>query len=71
VGENDMLVATLAVRKASIRRPEGMSNVLIKESSDVVISHRESEEKVCMRYGSEIGAKGQASVNPQGLEHVR
>jgi hypothetical protein len=41
-----MLVATLAVRKASIRRPEGMSNVLIIESSDVVMSHRESEEKV-------------------------
>jgi hypothetical protein len=71
VGENDMLVATLAVRKASIRRPEGMSNVLIMESSDVVISHRESEEKVYARYGSEIGAIGQASVNPQGLEHVR
>jgi hypothetical protein len=46
VGENDMLVATLAVRKASIRQPEGMSNVLIIESSDVVISHRESAENV-------------------------
>jgi len=45
VGENDMLVATVAVRKASIRRPDGMSNVLMIESSDVVMSHRESDEK--------------------------
>jgi hypothetical protein len=39
VGENDVQVTTLAVRKASIRRPEGMSNFLIIESSDIVISH--------------------------------
>ena len=45
VGENDMLVATVDVRKASIRRPVGMSKVLIIESSDVVMSHRESDEK--------------------------
>ena len=60
VGENDMLVATLAVRKASIRCPEGMSNVLIIESSDVVMSHRESEEKVCVRCGYEIITISQA-----------
>jgi hypothetical protein len=66
-----MLVATLAVRKASIRRPEGMSNVLIIESSDVVISHRESAEKVYTRCDSEIGTTSQVSINLQGLEYVR
>lgn len=45
VGENDILVATVVVRKASINLPDGMSNVLITESSDVVMSHRESDEK--------------------------
>jgi len=45
-GEKDMLVATLDVLKASIRRPVGMSNVLMTESIDVVINHLESGEKV-------------------------
>ena len=45
MGENDILVATVVVRKASINLPDGMSNVLITESSDVVMSHRESDEK--------------------------
>jgi hypothetical protein len=40
-----MLVATVAVRKTLMRRPDGMSNVLMIESSDVVMSHRESDEK--------------------------
>ena len=44
VGENAMLVATLEVRKASTRRPEGISNVRMMESNDVVINHRESGE---------------------------
>ena len=44
VGENEMLVATLGVLNASIRRPVGMSNVLIMESSDDAINHLESEE---------------------------
>jgi len=48
VGENDILVATVVVRKASINLPDGMSNVLIIESSDVVMSHRESDEKAYM-----------------------
>lgn len=48
VGENDILVATVVVRKASINLPDGMSNVLITESSDVVMSHRESDEKAYM-----------------------
>ena len=46
MGENDTLVATLEVRKASMRRPVGISNVRMIESSDVVISHRASGEKV-------------------------
>lgn len=46
VGENETLVATLAVRKASIRRPEGISNVRIIESIDVAMSHLEFGEKV-------------------------
>jgi hypothetical protein len=58
VGENDTLVATLVVRKASMRCPDGMSNVLIIESSDVVISHRESEEKVYVRCGDETRTTG-------------
>jgi len=48
VGENDILVATVVVRKESINLPDGMSNVLIIESSDVVMSHRESDEKAYM-----------------------
>ena len=48
MGENDILVATVVVRKASINLPDGMSNVLIIESSDVVMSHRESDEKAYM-----------------------
>lgn len=39
-----MLVAMLDVRKTSIRRPEGISNVRIIESRDVVINQRESGE---------------------------
>jgi hypothetical protein len=58
VGENDTLVATLVVRKASMRCPDGMSNVLIIESSDVVISHRESEEKVYVRCEDETRTIG-------------
>lgn len=54
-----MLVAMLAVRKASIRCPEGMSNVLIIESSDVIMSHRESEENVYARCSDEIRTLGQ------------
>lgn len=46
VGENEMLVATLEVRKRSMSRPVGTSNVRIIESSDVVTSHLESGEKV-------------------------
>lgn len=70
MGENDILVATLAVRKASMRYPEGMSNVLMIESSDVVMSHRESEEKVCVRYTDEIITMGQVWENLRGLELV-
>ena len=46
VGENEMLVATLDVRKRSISLPVGMSKVRITESSDVVMSHRASGENV-------------------------
>jgi len=60
VGENDTLVATLVVRKASMRCPDGMSNVLIIVSSDVVISHRESEEKVYVRCEDETRTTSQA-----------
>lgn len=42
VGEKDMLVATLGVRKASISWPVGISKVLIMESREVAISHLES-----------------------------
>jgi len=45
-GENDILVATLEVRNASIKRPVGTSNVRITESKAVVTNHRESGEKV-------------------------
>ena len=45
-----------------------MSNVLIIVSSDVVISHRESEEKVYMRCGDETRTIGQAWVDPRGQE---
>lgn len=44
VGENAILVATLDVRKASIRRPVGTSYVRMIESNDVVTSQRESGE---------------------------
>lgn len=44
VGENEMLVATLVVRNTSIKRPVGISNVLMIESRDDVINHLESEE---------------------------
>jgi hypothetical protein len=47
VGENEMLVATLDVRNASIRRPVGTSKVLITESRELATSQRESGEKVC------------------------
>lgn len=47
MGENDRLVATLDVRKASINRPVGMSKVRIIESKELVTSQRESGEKVC------------------------
>jgi hypothetical protein len=70
VGENDILVATLAVRKASMRCPEGMSNVLIIESRDVVMSHRESEEKVYVGRGDEAQVNRPSTENPQGLELV-
>lgn len=39
-----MLVATLDVRNASMRRPVGTSYVRMIESSEVVINHRESGE---------------------------
>ena len=42
-----MLVATLDVRKRSISRPVGMSNVRMMESMEVVTSHLESGENVC------------------------
>ena len=45
-----MLVATLEVRNASISRPVGISNVRITESREEVTSHRESGEKVCVKY---------------------
>jgi hypothetical protein len=65
-----MLVATVEVRKASIRRPVGMSNVLIIESSDVVMSHRESDEKAYAVTG--MRPEQQATrINPQRPEHVR
>jgi hypothetical protein len=46
VGEKDTLVATLLVRKASIKRPVGISNVRMMESKAVATSQRESGEKV-------------------------
>lgn len=46
MGEKDILVATLDVRNASMRLPVGTSNVRMTESSDVVISQRESNENV-------------------------
>ena len=49
VGENAILVATLGVLNASIKRPVGTSNVRITESSEVVTSHRESGENACQR----------------------
>jgi len=65
-----MLVATVDVRKASIRRPVGMSNVLIIESSDVVMSHRESDEKayvvIVMRPEQHV-----TRADLQRPEHVR
>lgn len=49
VGENVILVATLDVLNASIKRPVGTSNVRIIESNEVVTSHRESGENACRR----------------------
>lgn len=49
VGENAMLVATLDVRKASMRRPVGTSNVLMVESRDAATSHLASGENACMK----------------------
>lgn len=46
VGENEILVATLDVRNASMSRPVGTSNVRMTESSEVATSQRESGEKV-------------------------
>ena len=46
VGENATLLATLTVRNASMRRPVGISNVRMTESSAVAMSHRASGEKV-------------------------
>jgi hypothetical protein len=43
-----MLEATLDVRKASMRRPVGTSNVRIIESMEVATNHRESGEKSYM-----------------------
>jgi len=40
-----MLVGMLVVLKASTRQPEGMSKVRMMESSEAVMSHRESGEK--------------------------
>jgi hypothetical protein len=42
-----MLVATLPVLNASMRRPLGTSNVRMIESRDVVTSQRESGENAC------------------------
>jgi hypothetical protein len=51
-----MLVGMLVVRKASTRRPEGISNVRITESSEATMSHRESGEKVWMESrGASVG----------------
>jgi hypothetical protein len=44
VGEKVSDVAILLVLKASTSRPVGMSYVLMTESSEVAISHRESGE---------------------------
>jgi hypothetical protein len=46
VGENVTEVAIELVRKASTRRPVGISNVLMVESKEVAINHLESGEKV-------------------------
>jgi hypothetical protein len=46
VGENVTDVAIELVRKASTRRPVGISNVLMVESRDVAINHLESGENV-------------------------
>jgi hypothetical protein len=46
VGEKDTLVAILGTLNASINFPVGMSNVRMMESSEVVMSHRESGENV-------------------------
>lgn len=50
-----MLVGMLVVLKASTRQPEGMSKVRMMESSEAVMSHRESGEKACkMERGSSV-----------------
>lgn len=46
-----MLIAVLGRRKASIKRPVGMSKVLIIESSDVATSHLESGENAWSSFG--------------------
>ena len=58
VGENAILVATLHVLNASIKRPLGTSNVRIIESNEVVISHRESGENACRRLLSKTAVVG-------------
>jgi len=45
-GEDNILVATLEVQNASIKRPVSTSNVHITESKAVTTNHRESGEKV-------------------------
>lgn len=46
MGEKEILVATLDVLNASIKRPVGTSKVRITESTPVAISHLESGENV-------------------------
>jgi hypothetical protein len=46
-GENEMLVATLLVRNASMRSPLGISKVRMMESKEDATSQRESGENVC------------------------
>lgn len=47
VGEKLRLIAMLGVRKASMSRPVGRSNVRTTESEEETISHLESAEKAC------------------------
>jgi hypothetical protein len=70
VGENEMLVATLSVRNASINSPVGRSNVRIMESMEVVTSHLESGENVYTIFTSSAGCQSPSSndVNLQYQE---